>query len=151
MIALLLALSLLSPPADDKLADARAQIDAGQTRAAVNTLAAMLKAGEGDEHTVRLMLAEAQIADGSPDRALETLEPVAKDGDAPALRLMGSAFRANGDKLATQGDRRADDAGYMYEQAADFLGRAGDAGDAAAGTEAGFLELYQLGNADSAR
>jgi tetratricopeptide (TPR) repeat protein len=147
---LLLALSLLIAP-DDKLADARAQLEAGQTRAAVTALSAMLKAKEGDEHAVRLLLAEAQIADGAPEAALTTLEPVDTKGDAPALRLLGRAFRANGDKLAAQGGRKADDAGFMYEQAADSLGRAADAGDTAAGVEAGFLQLYNLGDSDGAR
>jgi len=148
-LPLLLALSLLVPP--DKLADARAQIDAGQAHAAANTLASMLKDKEGDEHAVRMLLAEAQIADGAPDRALLTLEPLANNTDAPVLRLMARAFRANGDRLAAQGARHSDDAASMYEQAADYLGRAAAAGDASALSEAGFIELYQLGDAPAAR
>ena len=149
-LPLLLALSLLDAP-PDKLADARAQIEAGQAHAAANTLATMLKAKEGDEHAVRMLLAEAQIADGAPDRALITLEPLVKPEDAPVLRLLARAFRANGDRLAAQGARHSDDAASMYEQAADYLGRAAAAGDASAGSEAGFIELYQLGDAPAAR
>ena len=149
-LPLLLALSLLNAP-PDKLADARAQIEAGQAHAAANTLATMLKAKEGDEHAVRMLLAEAQIADGAPDRALITLEPLVKPEDAPVLRLLARAFRANGDRLAAQGARHSDDAASMYEQAADYLGRAAAAGDASAASEAGFIELYQLGDAPAAR
>jgi tetratricopeptide (TPR) repeat protein len=149
LTALLLTVALL--PAPDKLADAREHLAAGRSAEAAALLATMLTAGEGDAREVRLLLADAQLAGGAPDRALETLEPVALDGDAPALRKMGEAFRANGDRLTALGGQRAGDAGYMYEQAADFLGRAGDAGDAAAGAQAGLIELYTLGLADAAR
>ena len=91
-LPLLLALSLLDAP-PDKLADARAQIEAGQAHAAANTLATMLKAKEGDEHAVRMLLAEAQIADGAPDRALITL-----DGQRGRLQL-GAVGLGPGDDL----------------------------------------------------
>jgi tetratricopeptide (TPR) repeat protein len=149
LTALLLTVALL--PAPDKLAEAREHLAAGRSAEAAALLAPMLAAGEGDAREVRLLLADAQLAGGAPDRALETLEPVALDGDAPALRKMGEAFRANGDRLSALGGQRAGDAGYMYEQAADFLGRAGDAGDAAAGAQAGLIELYTLGLPDAAR
>ncbi len=50
---------------------------------------------------------------------------------------MGETFRANGDRLTAAGGRHAGDAGFMYEQAVDFLGRAADAGDAAAARRRG--------------
>ena len=149
---LLLPLLLAAAPAPaDKLADARAALDAGRPSEAATLLSGMLAAKEGDEHAVRLLLADAQLAAGEPDRALETLEPIAKAGDAPALHKMGAAFRANGDRLTSAGGRHAADAGFMYDQAAEFLGRAADAGDTAAGVQAGMMELYQLGDPDAAR
>lgn len=145
---LLVSLALLPAPAD-KLADAREHLSAGRAGEAAAVLRSMLAANEGDAREVRLLLADAQLAGNAPDRALETLEPIAVDGDAAALRKMGEAFRANGDKLIALG-RAPEDAGYMYEQAADFLGRAGEAGDPAAGAQAGFVELYALGDSDAA-
>ncbi len=150
LTTLLLALALLPAPAD-KLADAREHLAAGRSGEAADLLSDMLRAGEGEAREVRLLLADAQLASGAPDRALETLEPVALKGDAPALRKMGEAFRANGDRLGALGGRRADDAGYMYEQAVAFLDRASDAGDGAAAAQAGQIELYSLGLADAAR
>ena len=148
MITTLLLTLCLAAPAD-KLADAKAALDAGRPSEAAGILSEMLKAKEGDEHAVRLLLADAQLAAGKPDAALDTLEPIANDNDAVALRKMGEAFKANGDRLAQR--RKNDDAQFAYEQAADFLGRAADAGDTAAGVQAGMMELYQFGDPDAAR
>jgi len=153
LLPLLLALSLLAPQSGaDKLEQARARMADGKADEAERLLSEMLAAGEGDAHDVRLLLADAQLAAGAPDRALETLEPIAKDDDPAALRKMGEAFRANGERVAAGGGRRAkDDAEFQFGQAVTFLVRAGKAGDAAADAQAGFVELYNLGDADAAR
>lgn len=152
-LLLTLTLAAVAAPATtpaDGLADAKAALDAGRPSEAAGILSEMLKAKEGDEHAVRLLLADAQLAAGKLDAALATLEPIAKDQDAVALRKMGEAFKANGDRLAAD-KRKAADAQFMYEQAADYLGRAADAGDTAAGVQAGMMQLYQFGDAAAAR
>jgi tetratricopeptide (TPR) repeat protein len=148
---LLLSLSLAAAAAPaDQLADAKAALEQGRPAAAAEILSGMLKAKEGDEHAVRLLLADAQLASGRPDAALDTLEPVATGTDAAALHKMGDAFKANGDRLAAD-KRKSADAQFMYEQAADYLGRACDAGDTSAGVQAGMMELYQFSDPDTAR
>jgi tetratricopeptide (TPR) repeat protein len=139
---LLLSLSLAAAAAPaDKLADAKAALEQGRPAAAAEILTGMLKAKEGDEHAVRLLLADAQLASGKPEAALDTLEPVATGTEA---------FKANGDRLVND-KRHAEDAQFAYEQAADYLGRACDAGDTAAGVQAGMMELYQFSDPDTAR
>ncbi len=150
-LPLLLALSLPATQGADRLDEARAHLAAGKAGEAAVLLAQMLEAGEGDARDVRLLLADAQLASGAPDRAVETLEPIAVAKDATALRKMGEAFRASADMAVAQGGRRAqEDAEYRFGQAVGFLSRAGEAGDAAAGAQAGFIELYSLGDAEAA-
>lgn len=147
------SLTLAAAPAvGDQIAEARAHIEAGEASRALELLDRMLAQGEGVERDVRLLLADAQLASGRPDAAVETLAPVAVGADHDALLAMGLAFKAYAEQMTTQ-RRSNDDVGFAYDEARAYLGLAADAASASDGraaTALGNIELYVVGDHDAA-
>jgi len=136
---------------DGGLEEARRHLADGRTTEALQMLNALLESGEGDQRQVRFTLAEVQLANGVPERAYATLEPLlAGDDDAEAFRRAGQAFEAQGDDLAARG-KRGEDIGFAYEQAGAHYSRAAELGDKPAQLLAGFVDLYRFGNHAAAR
>ncbi len=137
---------------DGRLAEARALVAAGRFDKAFELLDAMLASHEGDQDSARILLSEAQVKAGVPERAVETLDALSSGKSYDALAAAGRAYRALGDKFAKTG-RRQDDISFAYDEARSYLelaARAAPPGDHVIADELARFELYTLGDFDAA-
>lgn len=159
-LGLALVLSAAAPAQDeaagggDELAAARAMVDAGRAKQAVAALKDLLGSPGGDgagaakERDIRVLLAEAQIAAGDADQAVETITPLAENGDYQVLLATGRAYKAYGDQMQRE-ERSSDDVGFAYDEARSYLEQAtkkASSSESGAAIELGNLELYTLGD-----
>jgi tetratricopeptide (TPR) repeat protein len=141
-------LTIAAPVPADQLSEARAHLQAGETEQAVKVLNKLLLSGDGSERDVRLLLADAQLASGRPDQSVETLAPIAIEGDHDALLSMGLSFKAYAEHMTSK-RRPQDDIGFAYDEARGYLERAALSapdGESRAAIALGNIELYVLGD-----
>lgn len=160
ILAATASLSLVASAQDagDPLAAAREALGAGNADKAVE----LLKPLVGDAGTkgtpskeareARLLLCEAQVKAGAPDQAVETITPLAEGGDYEVLLATGRAYKAWAESMQSQ-ERSGDDVGFAFDEARSYLEQAtkkASRGQSAAAIELGNLELYTLGEHESA-
>ncbi|MGQ0554033.1 MAG: hypothetical protein ACT4PU_12545 [Planctomycetota bacterium] len=144
--ALLAAPLMSQSPAESPVEAARKLLAAGDRAAARKLLTTAVEKGGEGERAARLLLAEAQVADGDPGDALETLQPLVDAQDYEGVLAAGQAFKSWSELLA-RSPRKREDAQFYLEQAQAHFEQAAalaPAGDSRAAVEAGFLEIYQL-------
>jgi len=139
-------------PSADHLAEAREALASGRADKAQELLNAMLAAKEGDPRDVRLLLAEAQLKGGTPQRAVETLEPLSSDKSYEVMAALGHGYLALAEQFK-QSNRKPADLDFAYEEARSYLelaAKAAPAGDLGVATELGNFLLYTLGDHEAA-
>ena len=153
-----LALVARAQGAADPLAAAREALGAGDADKAVELLKPLVgdAGGKGapskEAREARLLLCEAQIKAGDPDQAVETITPLAEGGDYDVLLATGRAYKAWAESMQRQ-ERSGDDVGFAFDEARSYLEQASkkaSRGQSAAAIELGNLELYTLGEHESA-